>query len=61
MKIIPDIQIQGEIGSTKATFPGKLNIVKVLVEAFRNKKIDLIMKNPFGSETVEYLINSMRM
>ena len=61
MKIIPDIQIQGEIGSTETTFPGKLNIVKVLVEAFRNKKINLTMKNPFGSETVEYLINSMRM
>ena len=61
MKIIPDIQIQGVIGSTEATFPGKLNIVKVLVEAFLNKKINMTLKNPFGSETVEYLINSMRM
>ena len=58
LRTITNIQIQGEIGLTETTFPGKLNIVKILLEAFRNKKIDLTLKNPFGSEIVKYLIDS---
>ena len=58
LRTITNIQIQGEIGLTETTFPGKLNIVKILLEAFRNKKIDLTLKNPFGSEIVKYLIDT---
>ena len=60
MTIIPDIQIQGEIGLTETTFPGKLNIVKILLEASRDKKVDLTHKNSFDLEIIEYLTEAMR-
>ena len=60
MTIIPDIQIQGQIGLTETTFPGKLNIVKILLGASRDKKVDLTHKNSFDLEIIEYLTEAMR-
>ena len=60
ISIIPNIQIQSEIGLTNATFPGHLNIVKILVEASRDKKVDLTQKNSFEVEIVEYLTEALR-
>ena len=58
--IIPDIQIQGQIGLTETTLPGKMNIVEILIEASRDKKVDLTQKNSFDLEIIEYLTEAMR-
>ena len=58
--IIPDIQIQGQIGFTETTLPGKMNIVEILIEASRDKKVDLTQKNSFELEIIEYLTEAMR-
>ena len=60
LRTITNIQIQGEIGLTETTFPGKLNIVKILLEASRDKKVDLTHKNSFDLEIIEYLTEAMR-
>ena len=62
ISIIPNIQIQSETGLSElieTSFPGHLNIVKILIEASCDKKVDLTQKNSFDLEVIEYLTEAM--
>ena len=62
ISIIPHIQIQSETGLSElieTSFPGHLNIVKILIEASCEKKVDLTQKNSFDLEVIEYLTEAM--
>ena len=59
--VLTDMRIQGEIRLNEASFPCNLNIAKILVEASRDKKVDLTLLNSlFELEIVDYPTEGMR-
>ena len=54
-----DMKIEGEIGLTEASFPGQPNIVKILINASRDKKVDVTLKNSIELDIVHHLIESI--